>query len=305
MVVDELRHKYLLKVLLKVSGLKKSTYEYYKSQKHLNACKRKETEDNKIVNKIKTIFFEHKSRYGYRRIYLELQKTIKINHKKVQRIMHENNLKGIHPKVKYHSYKGDNGLFKKNLLLYNDFDNIKQREVLKRDFKANNPNEKWTTDVSEFHISAGKLYLSPILDMYDGSIISYNISISPNFNQVTDMLNNAFYKYNKLDGLIFHSDQGWQYQMSYYQQQLIDRGIKQSFSRKGNCMDNALMENFFGIMKNEMFYGQEYKYKTLEELRIAMIEYIDYYNNKRINLKRKGLTPIEYRNQSLNKHNNK
>lgn len=302
MVVDELRHKYLLKVLLKVSGLKKSTYEYYKSQKHLSACKRKEAEDNKIVNKIKTIFFEHKSRYGYRRIYLELKKTIKINHKKVQRIMHENNLKGMHPKIKYHSYKGDNGSSKKNLLLYNDFDNIKQREVIKRDFKANNPNEKWTTDVSEFHISAGKLYLSPILDMYDGSIISYNISTSPNFNQVTDMLNNAFDKYKDLNGLILHSDQGWQYQMSYYQQQLIDRGIKQSFSRKGNCMDNALMENFFGIMKNEMFYGQEYK--TLDDLRIAMIEYIDYYNNKRINRKRKGLTPIEYRNQSLNKYNN-
>lgn len=173
--------------------------------------------------------------------------------------------------------------------------------MLKRDFVAHRPNEKWTTDVSEFHIPAGKLYLSPILDMFDSSIISYNISTSPNFNQVTDMLNIAFDKYDNLNGLIFHSDQGWQYQMNYYQQQLMRKGIRQSFSRKGNCMDNSLMENFFGIMKNEMFYGQEYKYKTLDILKESMIAYIDYYNNKRINIKRKGLTPIEFRNQSLNK----
>ena len=115
------------------------------------------------------------------------------------------------------------------------------------------------------------------------------------------MLNIAFDKYDNLNGLIFHSDQGWQYQMNYYQQKLKDKGIRQSFSRKGNCMDNSLMENFFGIMKNEMFYGQEYKYKTLDILKESMIEYIDYYNNMRINLKRKGLTPIEFRNQSLNK----
>ena len=215
--------------------------------------------------------------------------------------MRENNLRGIHPKVKYHSYKGDNGHSKQNLLLYSSFDSVKQKAVLKRDFNANKPNEKWTTDVSEFHISAGKLYLSPILDMFDSSIVSYNISTSPNFNQVTDMLNMAFDKHKNLNGLIFHSDQGWQYQMKYYQQQLIDKGIKQSFSRKGNCMDNSLMENFFGIMKNEMFYGQEHKYKTLKALKESMMEYIDYYNNKRINLKRKGLTPIEFRNQSLDK----
>ena len=301
MVVDELRHNYLLKVLLKVSGLKKSTYEYYKSQKHINAYTRKVVEDKIIIDQIKEIFDEHKSRYGYRRVHLELKKNIKINHKKVQRIMRENNLKGIHPKVKYHSYKGDNGLSKKNLLLYSSFDSTKQKEVIKRDFKANRPNEKWTTDVSEFHIPAGKLYLSPILDMFDSSIISYNISTSPNFNQVTDMLNTAFDKNKNLNGLIFHSDQGWQYQMKYYQQRLTDKGIKQSFSRKGNCMDNSLMENFFGIMKNEMFYGQEYKYKTLDILKESMIEYIDYYNNKRINIKRKGLTPIEFRNQSLDK----
>ena len=292
-MVDELRHKYLLKVLLKVSGLKNSTYEYYKSKKHLNICKKKETEDNKIVNQIKAIFNEHKSRYGYRRVHLELKKTIKINHKKVQRIMRENNLIGIHQKVKYHSYKGDNGLSKKNLLLYSSFESIKQKEVLKRDFNANRPNEKWTTDVSEFHIPAGKLYLSPILDMFDSSIISYNISTSPNFNQVTDMLNNAFNKYKNLDGLIFHSDQGWAYQMKAYVLTLKENKIFQSMSRKGICHDNSVMENFFGIMKQEMYYGRIYY--SFEELKSAIEKYIKYYNEKRIKQKLGWLSPVNYR----------
>ena len=216
--------------------------------------------------------------------------------------MHENGLKGIQGRNgKFHTYKGDNGIIKENLLLHSKIDSKTNKEVHLRDFNAIKPNSKWTTDVSEFKIPTGKLYLSPILDMYDGSIISFDISRSPNFNQIIRMLDNAFTKYETLEGLTFHSDRGWQYQMKYYQQRLTDKGIKQSFSRKGNCMDNSLMENFFGIMKNEMFYGQEYKYKTLDILKESMIEYIDYYNNMRINLKRKGLTPIEFRNQSLDK----
>ena len=136
--------------------------------------------------------------------------------------------------------------------------------------------------------------------MFDSSIVSYNISTSPNFNQVTDMLNMAFDKHKNLNGLIFHSDQGWQYQMKYYQQQLIDKGIKQSFSRKGNCMDNSPMENFFGILKNEMYYGHEKEFNSIEELKQAISDYIDnYYNTKRINIKRKGLSPLEYRQKSL------
>lgn len=299
MVIDELRPKYQLKVLLKISGLAKSTYEYYKSEKHINYITKKEADDGKVFEQIKEIFDDNKSRYGYRRVHLKLKETLTINHKRVQRLMRINGLKGLHPKVKYHSYKGDNGLSKKNLLLYRSIDPSTHKTMLKRDFEANKPNEKWTTDVSEFHISSGKLYLSPIMDMYDSSIISYDISTSPNFNQTTRMLNMAFKKYPKLNGLTFHSDQGWQYQHPYYQRRLKDKGILQSFSRKGNCMDNALMENFFGIMKNEMFYGQEYKYKTLEDLRLGMIDYIDYYNNKRINLKRKGLTPLQFRNKSI------
>ena len=229
---------------------------------------------------------------------MELNKEIHINQKKTQRIMNENGLKAFQGKSsKFHTYKGDNGNHKENLLLDSIVNNNTNKIQYIRNFKTNKPNQKWTTDVSEFKIASGKLYLSPILDMYDSSIISYDISTKANFEQTKRMLNKAFRKYVNLDGLIFQSDQGWQYQSIYYQNELKKRNIRQSFSRKGNCIDNSIMENFFGIMKKEMFYGYEKDFKTLEELKIAMIKYINYYNNKRINKKRKGLSPLEYRQQ--------
>ncbi len=138
------------------------------------------------------------------------------------------------------------------------------------------------------------------MDMHNREIVSFNISKSPNFNQTLDMLKQAFNQYSNLENLVFHSDQGWQYQMQRYHSELKAKGIKQSMSRKGNCLDNSPMENFFGKMKNEMFYGHEKEFKSLEELQIAMIEYIHYYNNERITTKLKGLTPVAYRNQSFN-----
>jgi transposase InsO family protein len=295
-VVDELRQKYSLKILLRVSGLSKSTYSYYRSDKHIEADKRRLEEDERLLSIIKPIFEHHKSRYGYRRIILALKdKLAGINHKRIQRIMSANNLLGNQPKNKYHSYKGDNGEHKENLLLHKEV--IDNKITYIRDFDTTKPNEKWTTDVSEFKAPEGKLYLSPIMDIHDGSIIAYDISIHPDFNQTKRMIDKAFKDNPDLEGLIFHSDQGWQYQMKPYQKWLKDKGILQSFSRKGNCMDNSLMENFFGIMKNEMYYG--YEYKTLEELRKAMEEYITYYNTERINIKRKGLSPLQFRQQSL------
>lgn len=229
---------------------------------------------------------------------MELNKEIHINQKKTQRIMNENGLKAFQGKSsKFHTYKGDNGNHKENLLLDSIVNNNTNKIQYIRNFKTNKPNQKWTTDVSEFKIASGKLYLSPILDMYDSSIISYDISTKANFEQTKRMLNKAFRKYVNLDGLIFQSDQGWQYQSIYYQNELKKRNIRQSFSRKGNCIDNSIMENFFEIMKKEMFYGYEKDFKTLEELKIAMDKYIKYYNNKRINKKRKGLSPLEYRQQ--------
>ncbi|HBM70807.1 MAG TPA: IS3 family transposase [Firmicutes bacterium] len=146
-------------------------------------------------------------------------------------------------------------------------------------------------------MAAGKLYLSPILDMHNREIVAFNISRKPNFNQTTDMSRKAFAKYEKLEGLIFHSDQGWQYQMKFYHEELKKRGIEQSMPRKGNCLDNSPMENFFEIVKNEMFYGHECEFKSLDELEKAMNKYIEYYNSKRIMEKTKGLSPLTYRQQ--------
>lgn len=182
---------------------------------------------------------------------------------------------------KYKSYKGDVGK--------------SAPHILKRDFKAERPVQKWTTDVTEFSVSEGKLYLSPILDMYNGEIISYDIGRSPNFQQTMSMLNAALSRYKDLTGLILHSDQGWQYRQMEYQHKLKERGIVQSMSRKGNCLDNAMMENFFGIMKSEMFYGHEKEFQTLEKLELAIREYIEYYNHIRIKLRLKGMSPVRYR----------
>ena len=191
-------------------------------------------------------------------------------------------------KRKYSSYKGTIGKIADNLI--------------ERNFDANKPNEKWYTDVTEFNLRGEKIYLSPIIDGFNQEVVSRNISKSPNLEQIDDMLNKAFDKTDdkELEDLIFHSDQGWQYQHKSYQQRLKNKGIKQSMSRKGNSMDNGLMENFFGILKTEMFYDQESKYETLEDLIKAIDDYINYYNYDRIKEKLKGLSPVNYRLQSSN-----
>ena len=294
MVVYELQHKYPLVVLLDISGLKRSTYYYT-----LNKLD-KDTKNDDIMNAIIDIYYSHKARYGYRRITLELiNRGYIVNHKKVKRLMSKMGLYARTPKAKYKSYKGDMNGTVKNLLLDKVIDEVNHKTYYERNFKTERCNEIWSTDVSEFHIAAGKLYLSPILDLHNREIVSYNISTSPNYEQIKDMLAKAFNKYKDLKGLILTSDQGWQYQMQDYHKALEEKGIIQSMSRKGNCLDNSPMENFFGKMKNEMFYGYEYTFNTLEELKKEMENYISYYNNQRITTKLKGLTPVEYRNQSL------
>lgn len=251
------------------------------------------------MEQIKICFQKHKGRYGYRRITLSLKaEGIVVNHKKVKRLMKLMNLYGYTPKAKYKSYKGDMNRTVKNHLIKKEVDEVAHTTKYIRTFTTEHANQMWSTDVTEFHIAAGKLYLSPILDLHTREIISYNVSKSPNFTQITDMLNKAFIKHKNLKNLIFHSDQGWQYQMESYQKELKSREIKQSMSRKGNCLDNSPMENFFGIMKKEMFLGKEYSFQSLDELELEIHEYIEYYNYNRISLKLKGLTPVQYRNQS-------
>ena len=279
---------------MKVLELSKSSYYY--TVKTLE----KDDEDIEIKERITSIYNENKGRYGYRRITLVLKNQGEaINHKRVKRLMKVLGLFGITPKAKYRSYKGDMNGTVKNLLLDKKVDEVNHKTTYERNFTTTGCNQKWATDVSEFHISTGKLYLSPIIDIHNGEIVSFDISIKPNYAQITKMLNKAFSRFDNLDGLIMHSDQGWQYQMQHYHKSLQDKGILQSMSRKGNCLDNSVMENFFGKMKNEMFYGHEYEFESLEHLKREMEEYITYYNEKRIKVKLKGLTPLQYRNQSL------
>ncbi|WP_146177184.1 IS3 family transposase [Mycoplasmopsis arginini] len=204
----ESRHKYQLKSMLVFFKLSKSTYFYIlKSFKKID-------KDAPIKDLILEIFKKNKSRYGYRRITLELKnRGFVVNQKKVRRLMNELNIFGIKPKAKYKSYKGEIGKTCKNLLLNKIIDKQKNITFFERNFKTEKVNQIWSTDVSEFHIPSGKLYLSPIIDAHNREIISYSVSRSPNFKQIKDMLDRAFEKHKNLDGLIFHSDQGWQYQI--------------------------------------------------------------------------------------------
>ena len=159
--------------------------------------------------------------------------------------------------------------------------------------------EKCYTDVTEFAIPASsqKLYLSPVLDGFNSEIVAYNLSRSPNLVQVKAMIEQAFTE-DHYENTILHSDQGWQYQHDFYHHFLEDKGIQPSMSRKGNSPDNGMMESFFGILKSEMFYGYEKMFHSLEQLEQAIVDYIDYYNNKRIKVKLKVLSPVQYRTKS-------
>lgn len=184
---------------------------------------------------------------------------------------------------KYRSYKGKVGKIAPN--------------ILDRNFQAEKPNEKWVTDITEFKLFGEKLYLSPILDLYNREIITYTIGSRPTYSLVSSMLNQAFDRLSDEDSLLIHSDQGWHYQMKQYRHALSDRNITQSMSRKGNCYDNAVIENFFGILKSELLYLKGFE--SVEHFKQELAKYIDYYNHKRIKAKLKGMSPVQYRTHAL------
>jgi len=184
---------------------------------------------------------------------------------------------------KYRSYKGETGKIAPNLL--------------NRDFYAEKPNQKWVTDVTEFSLFGERLYLSPILDLCSSDLVSYTISDRPVLSMVTTMLDKAFEKIPDGTNLILHSDQGWHYQHNHYQRMLQKKGIRQSMSRKGNCLDNAVIENFFGLLKSELLYLQEFQ--SMEHFKQELVEYLEYYNNHRIKAKLKDLPPAIHRQQVL------
>lgn len=281
-IVQELHKEgHKLNDLLGVIGLSRSTYYY-------ELCRTDKVKERnaELSSEISTIFNENRKRYGVRRVHHELlNRGFQVNHKRVQRIMNQLALFGKRPKEKYHSYKGDVGKVADN--------------IINRDFSTEKPLQKWTTDVSQFNLPWGKCYISPILDMNTNEIISYNLSTSPNMEQIRDMLNKAFERFPSVQGLVMHSDQGWQYQHAFYRGELHKHGIIQSMSRKGNCYDNCIMETFFGRLKNEMFYGFEKNYHSFEAFSKAIAEYIDYYNNSRIQAKTKWMPPSKFREASM------
>jgi len=235
--------------------------------------------DADLKAEIQAIYDEHEGRYGYRRIRDELaDRGQKVNHKKVQRIMKELGLKCVVRMKKYKSYKGTVGKIAPN--------------ILDRKFTADAPNEKWVTDITEFKLYGEKLYLSPVLDLFNGEIITYKISSRPTYSLVSEMLDQAFERLPEDHQLLLHSDQGWHYQMKQYRHALETRGIVQSMSRKGNCYDNSVMENFFGIMKSELLYLKEFE--SVEHFKKELEKYIEYYNMKRIKAKLK-MSPVQYR----------
>ena len=264
--------------MLDVAGLPRSTYYYYTK-------KQKEPDKHaELKEEICAIVTENKGRYGYRRVTQELRnRGLHHNHKLVMKLMHQMGLSSKVRMKKYRSYKGEVGKIAPNLL--------------NRDFRAEKPNQKWVTDVTEFSLFGEKLYLSPILDLCSSDLVSYTISDRPVLSMVTTMLDEAFAKIPAGTNLILHSDQGWQYQHKQYQQMLREKGVRQSMSRKGNCLDNAVIENFFGLLKSELLYLQEFR--SMEHFKLELIEYLDYYNNRRIKAKLKGLPPAIHRQQAL------
>jgi putative transposase len=270
----ELRHQFDLDILLSCVKMARSTFYYY-SKKAGQPDKYE-----RVKSLINRIYHDHKGRYGYRRITLLLKRYgMAINHKAVLRLMEEMKLRSLIRVKKYRSYRGDIGKIAPN--------------ILNRDFKADRPYQKWATDVTEFKVKGRKLYLSPIIDLFNQEIISYEITDRPVFKGVMDMLKKSLPLVKGAEQLVLHSDQGWQYQMQKYQQSLRENGISQSMSRKGNCLDNAVMENFFGTIKSELFYMNEYE--STEKLKNDIKDYISYYNEKRIKLNLNGMSPTEYR----------
>jgi len=258
---------------VKLADIPRSTY--YDLVKKMN----RPDPDSDLKTEIKAIYEEHEGRYGYRRIRDELtNRGQKVNHKKIQRIMKELSLKCLVRIKKYKSYKGTIGKIAPN--------------HLDRQFTTDAPNKKWVTDITEFKLFGEKLYLSPVLDLFNGEIITYTIGSRPTYSLVSEMLEKALERLPEEHELLMHSDQGWHYQMKEYRHALQERGIKQSMSRKGNCYDNSVMENFFGIMKSEFLYYN--KFESVEFFKQELQKYMDYYNTKRLKAKFK-MSPVQYR----------
>jgi putative transposase len=268
-----------LEVLLEVAGLPRSTFFYHQArllapdpQAELKAA-------------VTGIFEKSHARYGHRRVHIELVKQgWAVAKKTVLKLM---GVLGLVCKVRrkkcYNSYQGEQGVVAPNLL--------------KRQFEADAPNQKWVTDVTEFSVGDRKLYLSPVMDLFDRQIISYALGLSPNLELTNSSLRGALTTLENGQKPLVHSDQGFQYQHTSWRKLLENAGAIQSMSRKANCYDNAVMENFIGHLKEELFH--RVRFLNTDALATALHEYMRWYNTERISTKLNGLSPVQYRAQAL------
>ena len=233
--------------------------------------------------RIAELYHQNSGRYGYRRITLAMRNEgYIINGKTVRRLMKEAGIKCQVRMKKYKSYKGEVGKIASNLL--------------ERNFSASEPHKKMVTDVTEFHLFGTKIYLSPVLDLYNSELIYYTIYRHPVMDMVLDMIKGTVAVIGDNTNAILHSDQGFHYQHKAYQKLLEDSHIIQSMSRKGNCLDNAVIENFFGLLKSELLYLQEFD--SVEHFLKELDKYLHYYNEVRIKEKLNGMSPVQYRTRN-------
>ena len=276
-LIDALRMEYPLNDLLKMTGMPKSSYFYQKEA---------QTRPDKYAGlrtETKEVFSESQGRYGYRRVHAEFKsKGTIVSEKVVRRIMEEEQLVvTCKKKRKYSSYKGEISPAVEN--------------VVARDFHADTPNTKWLTDLTEFHIPAGKVYLSPIIDCFDGMAVSWTIGISPDAELVNTMLDDAICNLTDGEHPIVHSDRGCHYRWPDWISRMENAGLTRSMSKKGCSPDNSACEGFFGRLKNEMFYYRSWKDVSINQFIDEIDSYLRWYNEKRIKMSLGAMSPVAYR----------
>ena len=266
-------------VLLEVAGLARSTFFYHQAKQN-----RPDSQAG-LKTAIAESFKRNRGRYGHRRIHTELTNTgLRVAKKTVLKLMRQQRLHCVvRRKKRYSSYRGQIGTTAAN--------------ILNRDFTSTAPNQKWVTDITEFRVGEDKLYLSPVMDLFDRQIIAYRVGTSPNMDLVLGSLKDAASKLRHAERPLVHSDQGFQYQHATWRKTITQIQATPSMSRKGNCLDNAMIENFFGHLKEELFHHTTFPgIKTLET---AIHDYMTWYNNERISTTLNGLSPTKYRTQAL------
>ena len=276
-IVDALKKRYTLPMLLGKLELSKSSYYYQETR--LNRIDKYE----ELREQISAVFYENKSCYGYRRIHAVLKKNgTTVSEKKVRQLMRE---EGLFPRIKqknkYSSYKGEISPEVPNLV--------------ERDFHAECPNQKWLTDITEFAIPAGKVYLSPIVDCFDGMLPAWTIGTTPNAALVNGMLDKAIATLSPEERPLIHSDRGCHYRWPGWIDRMNRAGLERSMSKKGCSPDNSACEGLFGRLKNEMFYNQKWENVTLSEFMGILNDYLVWYNEKRIKVSLGNMSPVEYR----------